>query len=219
LNGSRSLPSEVPFASFFVYAPRPVPGEGDAGPKSRRLVRSIKNEAHHFSVRWNLAEFVRNGLSGKLRELYLGSDTTLVPMPGHAPLRDQDSRWPADELCTEFLKAGLGAQSLPLIERVHRVSKAAFSSASERPTASRHFESFRCMAQIGVGECITVVDDVITRGATMLAAVAALQSVYPGASVRGFALIRTMSDVALQSVTEPVEGSVVLRGDETIRRP
>ncbi len=219
MSGSRNLPSDVQFASFFVYTPRAVTGEGDAGPKSRRLVRSIKNEAHHFSVRWNLAEFVRNGLSEELREHYFGADTTLVPMPGHAPLRDQDSRWPAHELCAEFVKAGLGAQSLPLIERAHRVSKAAFSSAAERPNARMHFESFRCATQIGPSERITVVDDVITRGATMLAAVAVLQKAYPAATVRGFALIRTMSDVALQNVTEPVEGSIVLRGDETIRRP
>jgi predicted amidophosphoribosyltransferase len=132
---------------------------------------------------------------------------------------DQDSRWPAHELCAEFVKAGLGAQSLALIERAHRVSKAAFSGADERPTARMHFESFMCASQIGPSQHITVVDDLITRGATMLAAVAVLQRAYPAATVRGFALIRTMSDVAIQNVTEPVEGRIVLRGDETFRRP
>jgi hypothetical protein len=219
LSDSHSLPSEVQFASFFVYTPRIVQGEGDAGPKSRRLVRSIKSEAHQFSVRWNLAGFVRNGLGDALRERYFGAETTLVPMPGHAPLKDQDSRWPARELCAEFVKSGLGVQSMPLIERISCVSKAAFSSPGKRPTAHTHFESFECKAQIGVGESITVVDDVITRGATMLAAVAVLQNAYPGATIRGFSLIRTMSDVALQNVTEPVEGSIVLRGSETFRRP
>lgn len=223
MSDSRSLPSEVPFASFFAYSPRAVEGEKPdealVGEKSRRLVRSIKNEAKQFSVKWKLAEFVKSNIGDELRELYLSANTTLVPMPGHAPLKDQASRWPARELCTEFIKVGLGGTWEQLLERRSRVTKAAFARAGERPTAQAHFDSFRCVPQIGVGQSITVFDDVITRGATMLAAVAALRLAYPGSEVKGFALMRTMSGVSLSKLVAPVNGVVRLEGKATKRRP
>lgn len=219
MSDSSKLPSEVPFASFFVYSPRRVEGEGEAGEKSRRLVRSIKNEARAIAVRWKLAEYVRAHLDEELRHRFLGSESTLVPIPGHAPLKDQAARWPARELCDEFVKAGLGGQWLPLLTRTERVNKAAFSAPEDRPTAARHLETLRCEAQIGVTESITLVDDVITRGSTMLAAIAALQAAYPNIRVQGFALIRTLSDVAVQEVTGPVSGVIHLAGGETYRRP
>ena len=219
MSDSSKLPSEVPFASFFVYSPRPVDGEGEAGQKSRRLVRSIKNEARAFAVKWSLAEFVREHLDEDLRQTFLGPGATLVPMPGHAPMKDQAARWPARELCEELVKVGLGRQWMPLLSRTRRVNKAAFSPPDERPTAAVHFETLRCDAQLGVADEITVVDDVITRGASMLAAIGSLRLAYPAARVQGFAFIRTLSDVPIDAVVAPVEGTVELVGDGTRRRP
>ena len=223
MSDSHTLPSEIPFASFFVYSPRSVEGEQPEqkviGEKSRRLVRSIKNEARQFSAKWDLAEYVKANIGDELRELYLGPETLLVPMPGHAPLKDPSSRWTTRELCSDFVAHGLGAAWDPLIKRKHRVTKAAFARAEERPTARAHFESFLCEPQFGIGQSITVFDDVITRGATMLAAVASLRLAYPGADVRGFALLRTMSGVVLGKLAEPVSGTVKLEGSSTRRRP
>ena len=212
-------PSEAAFGSFFVYSPRPVAGEGPAGANSRRLVLSLKKEARQAAVRWKLAAFVRDNLDDRIRDQFLGSETTLVPMPGHAPLRFKASSWPARELCEELVGVGLGGQWLPLLERVSRVNKAAFSPPDQRPTTSDHLASFRATPQLGVGESITVLDDVITRGATILAAVQTLRVAFPGARVRGFALVRTMSDQGLTSVVDPVEGIVRAVGNGTERRP
>lgn len=189
------------------------------GEKSRRLVRSIKNEARQLSVKWNLAEYVKANIGDEIREQYLGPTTLLVPMPGHAPLKDPSSRWTTRELCSDFVQHGLGGGWEPLIKRRHRVTKAAFAQAEERPTVQAHFDSFLCEPQLGIGQSITVFDDVITRGATMLAAIAALRLAYPGAEVRGFALLRTMSGVAIEKLVEPVEGTVRLNGGATFRRP
>ena len=53
----------------------------------------------------------------------------------------------------------------------------------------------------------------------MLAAISLLQQTYPNAAVQGFALIRTMSDEPIRSVTEPASGTISLHGEETRRRP
>jgi predicted amidophosphoribosyltransferase len=182
-------------------------------------VRSIKNEARQFSQKWKLAEFVLDNLGEERVERFLGNSTTLVPMPGHAPLKDEGSRWPARELCEEFVRVGLGANWMPLLSRASRVPKAAFASPAERPTAPMHYRSLRCEGAIGPSARITVVDDVITRGATMLAAISLLQQTYPNADVAGFSLIRTMSDEPIHSVTDPASGVISLHGEETRRRP
>ena len=202
-----------------MYSPRPVDGEGEAGEKSRRLVRSIKNEARAFAVKWSLADFVRQRLDEGLRQRFLGAGTTLVPMPGHAPMKDPAARWPARELCQELVKVGLGQRWMPLLSRTRRVNKAAFSPPEERPSAATHFETLWCDAQLGVAEEITVVDDVITRGASMLAAIGILQHTYPSARVQGFAFIRTLSVVPIESVIAPTAGIVELVGEGTRRRP
>ncbi|MEM1447466.1 MAG: hypothetical protein AAF957_06835 [Planctomycetota bacterium] len=66
---------------------------------------------------------------------------------------------------------------------------------------------------------LTVVDDVITRGATMLAAVARLEETFPSAEVRGFALIRTISDRPIAAVKEPARGTVRVVPWGTRREP
>lgn len=107
------------------------------------------------------------------------------------------------------MAAGLGARWLPLLVRATTVAKSAASRNEERPSAETHYGSFVVRPDLAATACITVVDDVITRGATMLAAIARLAEAYPRATVRGFALLRTQSDDPIDEVKEPVRGTVV----------
>ncbi len=53
-----------------------------------------------------------------------------------------------------------------------------------------------------------IVDDVITRGATLLACYARLREAYPDANITCFALARTMSDGDIPQLVEPIAGTV-----------
>jgi pyrimidine operon attenuation protein/uracil phosphoribosyltransferase len=56
---------------------------------------------------------------------------------------------------------------------------------------------------------LTLVDDVITRGRTLLAAAARLQEAFPCAEISAFALVRTLSrNETLSRVLDPCEGEV-----------
>jgi len=56
-----------------------------------------------------------------------------------------------------------------------------------------------------------VIDDVITRGATMLAVASLITRAYPGTTVAAFALVRTMSFVSdIKRIRAPVVGAVRL---------
>jgi adenine/guanine phosphoribosyltransferase-like PRPP-binding protein len=82
-----------------------------------------------------------------------------------------------------------------------------------------HYDSLRATASLTAGPILTIVDDVVTRGATMLAGAARLSDAFPAATVRCFALIRAMSSAPIQRVKEPCEGTITLVDWGTQRAP
>ncbi|HEX4266428.1 MAG TPA: hypothetical protein VHY36_00975 [Steroidobacteraceae bacterium] len=79
-----------------------------------------------------------------------------------------------------------------------------------------HYASFSLEGPLGVREHrgnvsrLTLVDDVITRGRTLLAAAARIHAAFPGAEVSAFALLRTL---------DPCEGDVRWISGDARRRP
>jgi hypothetical protein len=157
-----------------------------------------------------------------------GARVVLVPVPGSAPL--QRAEWVGERLAWCLREVGLAAEVWPILRRRHAVRKSAFAAAGERPTVLEHYASFAVGGAIwgrapslcglasesrGNGLQLTLVDDVITRGRTLLAAAARLHDAVPGAQVRAFALLRTLGpDEALHRVLDPCEGEVRwVRGD------
>lgn len=73
---------------------------------------------------------------------------------------------------------------------------------------------------VGVAERVLVVDDVITKGSTALAAASRLGDLYPKADVKIFALVRTKGLVVdIERILDPAIGTVRLVGDEGDRQP
>ena len=65
-----------------------------------------------------------------------------------------------------------------------------------------------------------LVDDVVTRGATLIGAASRLVEVFPHARVRAFAILRTVSNTdQLAQIVDPVVGRITLRDGETYREP
>ena len=219
MSSESPLPSEVEFASFLVYNPKPAVFTSDVSVLSRRVRDAVKKETAQWVRRQRLGERMRAELGDAIRQRFLPPNATLVPMPGHAPMKDPKSHWPARELCEAFVAAGLGANWLPLLSRERAVPKAALSLASERPSAEVHYDSMKAVADLTAGSLIVVVDDVVTRGATMLAAIGRLCEVLPNVTVRGFALIRTMSSAEVTRVKEPCSGTIKRVSWGTQREP
>lgn len=116
----------------------------------------------------------------------------------------------------------MGSEVLPVVQRRERIHSSSQSAASQRPKAQEHLDSFSFDEErLGIFQPrkITLVDDVVTRGATLLAAAPLFRAHLPKAEIRGFSLIRTMSGVDIESVREPCTGTIRLSGEETFRRP
>jgi hypoxanthine phosphoribosyltransferase len=85
-----------------------------------------------------------------------------------------------------------------------------------------HFDSLAHSRQLSPAKRYLVVDDVITRGATLLACASRIKESNPTAEVKGFALLRAISNpVEFEAIVDPVgDGTITLRPQgDTLRRP
>lgn len=208
-----SLLSEVRFGAFLVYSPR---GSSEVSQRSRGWRDAIKYDrppgiAH--AIERLALEFAGTAL-GEV----LGPDVVLVPAPKSSPLVD-GALWPARRIADELVKRGLGSEVIPMIRRAVRVPKSAFAGIGERPTANAHLESFAVDMPLARPSRIAVVDDVVTKGATLLAIASLVMNAFPDADVRVFAMLRTMGlQPEVERILEPCVGTIRLSARGEVER-
>jgi len=107
---------------------------------------------------------------------------------------------------------------VPCLERVVAVPKSAFAARGERPSIDRHIESMRAGLDLSMGT-VTLVDDVVTKGATLLAAASVITEAFPRVEVRAFALIRTCGLVPeVDQIVDPTFGTITRNSWGSARR-
>jgi hypothetical protein len=152
-------------------------------------------------------------------DAFLGPDTALVPVPRSGLLRPA-ALWPALEIARQLRARDFGSELLICLERKRPVAKASMAKAEARPKARTHFESLRIAEPLSLPAKITLVDDVITRGAQLFGAAWAIWSVRPDVDIRAFAVVRTESDAAdFSALFDPRSGRIEWRDEECRRRP
>jgi predicted amidophosphoribosyltransferase len=151
---------------------------------------------------------------------FFGPTVTLVPAPRSSPL-EPGWLWPAERICREMVAAGLAKDVLPCLKRTRKVPKSASASRGERPTAQTHLESMEIDVPSLLGpSSVTVVDDVVTKGATLLACASHVRKSLPEIPVHVFGLVRTQGladDVG--GVVAPCTGTIEFNGIDVRRSP
>jgi hypothetical protein len=205
----------LPFAAPFAYSPR---GTSEIAQKSRRLRDLIKAGDPRLLER--LAAVTADMVAADRFPEFFGPDVTLVPVPGSAPRREANSLWVAERIAAELRMVGLGATVWPTLQRTVVVPKSAWAARGERPTAEVHVTSLDLTDRVPPTGRLLLVDDVVTKGRTMLAAATVITDALPGIDVRGFAALRTMGLVAdIETYTDPVVGEILWSGTDTDRQP
>lgn len=225
--------SEQKFASFLLYSPR---GKSEAATQSRKIVRDLKENKIVDSVsvdgrrlKLPMAEAIATRMAARrdtrpetpgLAEMLLVFEDSpvLVPVP-RSSLMKRNTLWPSQCLTTALVNAGFGGASEAFLERVTPVRKSATADAVDRPSASVHYASMRCEST-GTGRPVfVIVDDIVTRGAQILAAAGVLRAAWPNATIRAFAVVRTSSGSSEISIVAPCSGTITWNDDRPKRRP
>mgnify|MGYP001229244299 CR=1 FL=1 len=215
------LRSEIEFASFLTYSVR---GDGQPEQESRIWRDRLKHDRLFGSPPELTSQLIAEGLSRRLAEMpfvgYFGRGAVLVPVPSSSKLQ-KDGLWVPQRIARELVKVGLGDIVDTLLERSRVLPKAAWSPARERPTAQQHYDSLGVTSTGLAPARFVLIDDVITRGATMLGAASRLGTAFPNAEIRCFAVMRSISEpLPFTNIFEPVVGKVELKSSGgTVRRP
>jgi len=216
------LPSKVEFASYLQYSPR---GTGGQSVLSREVTYAIKQDRFLPQVGAQAIPFIVGRIKQRYSQYpflakFLGPHVILVPGPRSSPL-PKGALWPSLKICEALIAEGLGGSIETCLERVQPVTRSSTAAPGGRPGPEDHYDSSVVRSQLSFpsGQSITLVDDVVTRGASFVGLTGRLEEAFPGLVVRSFALVRTMSYGDVQAVLDPAEGSVTFTGGVLRRQP
>jgi hypothetical protein len=191
------------YASCYVYSPA---GRGAICERSRLLRALLKEGDAHFMIKYALRVHREAETCAKLAGFFDSNDV-LIPVPGSS-LRRHGS-WAAADLAQALVKEGLGTATWQGLRRVVPVQKSATAAPGGRPTVSRHYDSLLMEHSPVTLTSVVLIDDVITKGRTLLAAAARVRERFPDAQVRAFALVRTMGLIAgVKQLLDPCTGEI-----------
>ena len=215
------LLSSVEFASFLAYSVR---GAEPAQHESQRWMRYLKNESIVPGTQESASSFFVRRLAERRDETpfvtWISPHAVLVPAPSSRLLKP-GRLWVPLKLANAMVNSGLGRRVETWLERTEAIPKAAWSKAEDRPSVRRQYDTLRMKLPVMPSDEVVVVDDVVTRGATLLAAVSRVREALPGARVVGFAMLRALSEPAeFAEMFSPCIGRIELDQDgHTTRRP
>ncbi|MGO8829243.1 MAG: hypothetical protein ACLQT5_08355 [Steroidobacteraceae bacterium] len=208
---------EVDFASCYVYSPC---GPCAVCERSRLLRARLKAGDARLIFKYAVRVRQQSSEVPSLTRFFNATDV-LVPVPGSEPL-DLGVMSVTKLLAAALVREGLGKTAWAGLQRVRAVGKSATAAAGERPTVGKHYDSFSVADTdtfCGARQII-LIDDVVTKGRTLLAAATRLQEAFPRARIRAFALLRTMGYIpCVNQLVDPCVGQIRWRAGDAHRNP
>lgn len=213
---------QLEFGALLTYTPR---GTTSNAIHSKGVMQALKRDTYVGKTSAILmSEWVARKVKQKMTELpfvpFFHPNSILVPVP-KSSLMQPNTLWVPERIANALVSVGIGKQVVSCLIRAKAVPKAALSSPKERPTAEQHYESMSVQGSLCNPDEIVLIDDVVTRGATLLGCTNRLIDAFPQCNIRAFAAMRTISNPnEFDGVYSPCVGTIDLHetGD-TFRRP
>jgi len=210
VSGEMNL-SQLEFGALLTYAPR---GDSQEIKDSRDVMYALKQDRFVGAPPILMSEYLSKIMKQKMDALPFASffqpNTILVPVP-KSSLMQPNTLWVPERIATALVKAGIGNEVASCLIRAKPVPKSALCTPSERPIAAQHYESMSVQKSLSKPNEILLVDDVVTRGATLLGAANRLADAFPQSHIRAFAAMRTISNPnQFKKVYDPCIGTIDL---------
>lgn len=215
--------SQIDFGSFLTYSPY---GETNIAEGSRTARTNLKRDEHvnigteQLLMSDYLAELIKKRLDTLPFASFFNENSVLIPAPSSSLLQP-NSLWVPERLANALVNAGLGKEVKSCLERAEAVAKSSKVSSENRPKVIDHYNSMAVQKILDEPKEILVIDDIVTRGSTLLGAVNRLADAFPSARIRGFAFMRTITNSnEFEKIVKPCTGKITLRDDGwPLRRP
>lgn len=217
--------TKLDYGSLLSYTPR---GDSNKIQHARDFMLALKNEAFVEDPQtgnlilmsdW-IAKTIRRNITTLPFATFFRPNTILVPTPKSSLMRP-DTLWVPERIASALTKIGFGNKVISCLTRNKSVPKAASSLAKDRPKAIDHYKTMRVTGILSKPEEIVIIDDIVTRGATLLGAANLLADAFPETPIRAFAAMRTISNPnEFNGLYDPCTGTITLqKNGETLRRP
>lgn len=215
--------SELEFGSFLTYSPH---GNSELELRSKTVMSDLKNDKY---ITLNekqilMSNYLAEGIKKRLDTLpfaeYFEVNPILIPTP-RSSLSKSNTLWAPHRLASALIKEGLGRNVKSCLLREKPVDKSSMSLPENRPKAIDHYNSMTVQKILDEPDEILLVDDVITRGATLLGAANKIAEAFPNSKIHVFAFMRTIGNSSeFVKILDPCKGNIKLRDDgSTLRRP
>jgi predicted amidophosphoribosyltransferase len=145
----------------------------------------------------------------------------LVPVPPCEPRRANRESLPY-RLAEALVAEGLATSTWEGLLRIRPVTRSATAAPGRRPTVRTHYDSLSVVrgADLPADARLLLIDDVVSKGRTLLAGAMRLQDAFPQAHITAFALLRTLGfKDHLQGLLEPCVGQIAWRAGDARRNP
>lgn len=213
--------SQLEFGSLLSYCPR---GDSNEIRRSKNVMLAIKSDTFVEDPPILMSQWIAKTLLQNRTKLpfvsYFQQDTMLIPVP-KSSLMKPNTLWVPERIASAIVRVGLAKEVSPCLSRIKSVPKAARSLPKDRPKPTDHYNSISVQKSMDQPGKLLLIDDVITRGSTLLGAANRLSDVFPNTPILAFAAIRTISNPQeFTKIYEPCTGMITLRtSGDTIRRP
>ncbi len=212
---------QLEFGSLLSYSPY---GSSEEEKKSKSAMTELKQDLMIRNLDIPMSQYVSDKILAEIAQLpfayFFKDNPILVPVPGSG-LMKAGSLWVPDRLAKALYKNGLGKGVTRYLERKYAVTKSATCSPKMWPKAEEHYKSFAVHKLIVNPKEILLVDDIVTRGATLLGGANKLKDAFPDVRIRAFAAMRTTSSepTPFKQIDDPKRGDITFDGLDTTRRP
>jgi hypothetical protein len=213
--------SQLEFGALLTYAPH---GSSTEAQLSKDVMYILKKDGFIGQPPILMSDWIAEKIQEKMATLpfesFFGPNTILVPAP-KSSLMQPDTLWVPERIAAAIVRRGIGKCVSSCLVRTTAVPKAAFCAAQDRPTAADHYSSISVQGCLAEPDEILLIDDVVTRGATLMGAANRLADAFPKTHIRAFAAMRTISNPnEFRNIYDPCNGTIDLWDTgETYRTP